>query len=46
MLDTIRFSSEAGGALNFFAYFLVSRQESKWGLGQSPINSKWWRKEN
>jgi hypothetical protein len=23
-------------ALIFFAYFLVSRQESRWGLGQSP----------
>jgi len=23
--------------VNFFAYFFVSRQKSKWGLGQSPV---------
>jgi hypothetical protein len=23
--------------LNFFAYFFVSRQKSKWGSGQSPF---------
>ena len=26
------FSSEVGGVLNFFAYFFVSRQKSKWGF--------------
>jgi hypothetical protein len=30
------FGPPAGG-LNFFAYFFVSRQKSKWGLGQSPM---------
>ncbi|OIP83989.1 MAG: hypothetical protein AUK44_03730 [Porphyromonadaceae bacterium CG2_30_38_12] len=36
-LTSASFSSEAGGVLNFFAYFFVSRQKSMWGLGQSPI---------
>ncbi len=31
-----RKTSTAGAALNFFAYFLVSRQESMWGPGQRP----------
>ena len=35
--SSVSFSSEVGTVLNFFAYFFVSRQKSKWGLGQSPI---------
>jgi len=39
-LTSRSFSSEAGVALNFFAYFLVSRPKSMWGLGQCPGNNK------
>ena len=35
--SSVSFSSEVDTVLNFFAYFFVSRQKSKWGLGQSPI---------
>ena len=35
--SSVSFSSEVGTVLNFFAYFFVSRQKSKWGLGQSPV---------
>jgi hypothetical protein len=31
------FSCEPGAALNFFASFLVSRQQRKWGMGQRPM---------
>jgi len=30
-------SVAASTKLIFFAYFFVSRQKSKWGLGQSPV---------